>query len=217
MLQYAEAINLIHGLQFGRSSLSISHLSFADDSLIFSRADAAECAHLKSILDKYSAASRQVINYDKSSILISPNASPANVRLLQSTFNLSIVSCHDIYLGLPSMIGRKKSQPFSMLKERIRNKILGWTSKLFSCGGKEILIKVVAQAIPTYSMSVFRLPIGFCSDLQQMVADYWWSHSSSSKGVHWLQWRLLCQPKSEGGMGFRDLIAFNQALLAKQC
>ncbi|KAL9417006.1 hypothetical protein AB3S75_040073 [Citrus x aurantiifolia] len=75
----------------------------------------------------------------------------------------------------------------------------------------------MAQTIPTYSMSVFKLPSDFCAELQQMVANYWWSHSSSSKGFQWLQWRLLCQPKSEGGMGFRDLIAFNQALLAKQC
>lgn len=136
MLQHAEASNLLHGLQFGRSSLSISHLFFADDNLIFACADEAECAHLKRLLDKYSAASGQVINYNKSSFSISPTASPATVNLFERTFNLSIVSYHDKYLGLPSMLGRKMSHSFSMLKERIRNKILGCKSKLISCGGK---------------------------------------------------------------------------------
>lgn len=83
MLRYAEANNLIHGIQFGRAGLSISHLFFTDDSLIFARAATAECAHLKSLLNKYYAASGQVINFGKPSILISSNASSATANLIQ--------------------------------------------------------------------------------------------------------------------------------------
>lgn len=83
MLRYAEASNLIHGIQFGRAGLSISHLLFTDDSLIFARAATAECAHLKSLLDKYSTASGQVINFGKPSILISPNTLSATANLIQ--------------------------------------------------------------------------------------------------------------------------------------
>lgn len=38
-----------------------------------------------------------------------------------------------------------------------------------SSGNKEILIKSVAQAIPTYVMSVFRLPASVCDDLTRMM------------------------------------------------
>ena len=56
------------------------------------------------------------------------------------------------YLGLPSLIGRSKKQVFTEIKERVGKKMLGWKEKLLSIGGKEILIKVVVQAMPTYIM-----------------------------------------------------------------
>ena len=67
-------------------------------------------------------------------------------------------------------------QVFSILKERIGQKLVGWKGRLLSIwgvgGGREILIKAVAQAIPTYTMSCFILPQGLCDDIESMVRNF---------------------------------------------
>lgn len=56
LLIEAEKKELVYGLKFSRA-LSISHLLFADDSLIFSRASSADCRNLKKAFDVYAATS----------------------------------------------------------------------------------------------------------------------------------------------------------------
>ena len=58
-------------------------------------------------------------------------------------------------LAFHLLLGDQKKQVFSTLKERVGQKLTGWKGKLLSMGGKEILIKAVAQAIPSYTMSCF--------------------------------------------------------------
>jgi hypothetical protein len=48
----------------------------------------------------------------------------------------------------------------------------GWKEKLLSKVGKEILIKVVAQAIPTYAMSCFDLTKTLCDDIGTMIGRF---------------------------------------------
>lgn len=127
-----------------------------------------------------------------------------------------IVSVHDKYLGLPTYIGRARTDTFQYIKDRLFTKLKGWQEKLLSDAGKEILIRVVAQALPSHAMSCFLLTNNFCTDLQQMCARFWWGSSTDQRKIHWKSWAGLCVPKERGGLGFWDLHAFNLSLLAKQ-
>ena len=62
---------------------------------------------------------------------------------------------------------------FKDIKLRVLGKISSWQVNLFSCGGKELLIKAVAQTVPAYAMSVFKLPLGLCDDMQKAIASFW--------------------------------------------
>ncbi|KAK3194205.1 hypothetical protein Dsin_025515 [Dipteronia sinensis] len=95
-------------------------------------------------------------------------------------------------------------------------KIHGWSSKVLSVGGKEVLIKAVLQAIPAYAMSLFRLPKGLIADIQMLCCKFWWGSTDAIKKIHWGSWDRLCVRKEDGGINFRNFHVFNQALLAKQ-
>ncbi|XP_021719169.1 uncharacterized protein LOC110686870 [Chenopodium quinoa] len=89
-----------------------------------------------------------------------------------SILGVKKVARHEKYLGLPTIIGRSKKVVFSCLKERIWKKMQGWKEKLLSQAGREVLIKAVAQAIPTYMMGLFRIPEGLISEIHSMIARF---------------------------------------------
>lgn len=93
-----------------------------------------------------------------------------------------------------------------------------------SRAGKEVLIKAVAQAIPTFAMGCFDITKEIrsditkemCEQISTMICRYWWSSQDKENKMHWIKWETLTQPKKEGRLGFRDIHTFNLAMLAKQ-
>lgn len=79
------------------------------------------------------------------------------------------------YLGLPNLLGQKKSVLLGFLKDKIENKIRTWERKPVSKSGQEILIKIVGQALPTYAISVFLLPMDLIKNIERMLTKYWWN------------------------------------------
>lgn len=143
LLLQAEHNHLIQGLKFGKE-LTISHLLFADDSLVFTKASVDSCKNLKAIFDCYAAASGQLFNFEKSSLVFSGSIPKDRAEAIKNIFQLNVVSRHGKYLGLPSMVGRKKTSFFNEVKLKVVSKIASWQHRLFSSGGKEVLIKAVA-------------------------------------------------------------------------
>ena len=89
-------------------------------------------------------------------------------------------SLSERYLGMPTDVGHSKNGTFKYLRDRVWDKIKGWMEKLLSSAGKEVLIKSVAQAIPVYSMSCFRLPRGLCENIMSIIRQFWWGSKQGS-------------------------------------
>jgi len=66
------------------------------------------------------------------------------------------------------------------LKDRICKHINGWLSKNLSWAGMEVLVKAVAQAIPAYALSGFKLPDSFTHSIQSSICNYWWGHENGN-------------------------------------
>ena len=102
----------------------------------------------------------QAINYGKSVVMFSSNIRTDKQNEIIGMLGVEVTNGNSYYLGLPSVLSRSKRVIFGFLKDRLRKRLSSWQIKLFSRAGKSILIKTVAQALPTYSMGVFLSSIG---------------------------------------------------------
>ncbi|KAL9302058.1 putative ribonuclease H domain, reverse transcriptase zinc-binding domain-containing protein [Arabidopsis thaliana] len=72
------------------------------------------------------------------------------------------------------------------------------------------------MALPTYTMSCFKIPKTICQQIESVMAEFWWKNKKEGRGLHWKAWCHLSRPKAVGGIGFKEIEAFNIALLGKQ-
>jgi hypothetical protein len=189
---------------------------FADDSLLFFEGTVDQGQVVKSILDRYEHSTGQLVSLGKCSIMFGDQCSPDVQSELKDILKYETVCFEEKYLGLPVPEGRLKKGKFKGTKEKFSKHASDWCEKYMSSGAKEVLIKSVLQSISTYTMGVFKFPFGLIDDLSQIIRNFWWGDEENRKRMHWMSWDKLTRPKSFGGIGFRDLRVFNQALLARQ-
>ncbi|KAA3461526.1 reverse transcriptase [Gossypium australe] len=204
LLKMAQNEGVLKGVKASRSGPMITHLLFADDCILFGEATRKGAR-------EYGEYSGQCVNFSKSSVFFSSNTIEAMQEEVLRILEVRPSTNMEKYLGLPSLVGRRKKDSFQALKEKVMIRIKGWCNRFLSQGGKEVFIKSVLQAIPTYAMSCFLLLKSFCDELERIIAK-----NHGKRGIQWCQWKNLCCLKEDGGMGFRSLAKFNVALLAKQ-
>ncbi|KAI5400556.1 hypothetical protein KIW84_065444 [Lathyrus oleraceus] len=203
----------IHGIQIFRGTPKVSHLLFTGDYFLFYRATLTEVTNLMGLLRSYAEASGQEINMTKSEVFFSHNICRPAREDMACIMGVHQVLGTSMYLRLPSIIGRSKKANFAFIKDHLLKKINSWRGRSLSKAGKEVMTKLVLQAIPSYIMSDSVILDDIMKDIKKMLNCFWWGGINTNKGVMWLAWEKLMYSKKEGGLGFRD---FNMDMVTKQ-
>ncbi|CAN1761157.1 Transposon TX1 uncharacterized 149 kDa protein [Linum perenne] len=206
----------LKGLKLNRRCPTLTHVLFADDTILFGDASVAEAMHIQKTMETYANITGQSINTQKSAIMFTRHTPQALKDLIAHGLGIPCSPDFGKYLGVPSEWGGPKKDVFKYLLSKMEALGESWKSQCMSHGGKEVLLKAVYQSIPTYIMSCFLLPKDLTNKMNMRLRAFFWGGSMTKKTIHWTNGDTLTKPKWEGGLGFKDFHTFNLALLAKQ-
>ncbi|XP_013589204.1 PREDICTED: uncharacterized protein LOC106297527 [Brassica oleracea var. oleracea] len=173
LLNQAEIQGKKTGMCVARASPPVSHLLFADDSLFFCKAEPRECDEVMKVFKTCEEASGQCINFEKSSLLFGKKIPGSVKETIKSSTGITNEEGMRTYLGIPEDISGSKKKLFTFLKDRLQNRVNGWTGRWVTKGGKEVLIKSIIFALPTYVMYTLLLPLETCENLSSAITQFW--------------------------------------------
>ena len=125
----------IRGVSICKKGPRLTHLFFADDSLVFYKATIAECQNVQNLLNVYEKASGQQLNQNKTGLFFSKSTPPNILNQIKEFLGVQEVKNHEKYLSLPSLVGKHKKASLMFIKEKILAKLQGWKEQLLSQAG----------------------------------------------------------------------------------
>ncbi|XP_060217115.1 uncharacterized protein LOC132644545 [Lycium barbarum] len=196
------------------AKLGITHLSFADDLLLFARGDAASVACIHECFNQFSAAFGLEANMEKSSIYFGGIAQGDKDTILrQLGYGQGELPLR--YLGVPLTTKTLYAIQWQALIEKMADRISSWTAKQLSYAGRIQLVQTVLLGIQAYWSQLFQIPSKVMKLIEAHCRSYIWSGTNLITKRALVSWDKLCSTKYVGGLNLINLKLWNRAALTK--
>ena len=213
MLKKVESEGLIQGFSAGgnaNSSLRISHLLYADDTILFCDANMTQMLYIRMVLTCFEATTGLRVNMSKSEMV--PVGEVQNISVLAESLCCRIGVLPLSYLGMPLGASYKANAVWNPILEKMERRLSGWQKLYLSKGGCLTLLQSTLSSLPTYFLSLFTIPKSVANRLEKLQRDFLWGGMGNNFKHHLVGWDKVCVPKAKGGLGVRSLVLFNKTL-----
>nr|XP_051208064.1 uncharacterized protein LOC127323999 [Lolium perenne] len=214
ILSAAASAGHIHGLVPHLLPGVITHLQYADDTLILIQGSDEDIANLKFLLMCFEDMSGLKINYHKSEVFVlGQRISERNA--IANKLNCKLGNFPFLYLGLPISNRKLTLEQWLFLVRKLAAKIEPWVGRLLTSGGRLILSNSCLDNLPIYAMGLFLLHDGIHARFDSHRSKFFWEGAGPKRKYHLVNWPTVCRPKEVGGLGLLNTKNMNLALLLK--
>lgn len=205
---------LLKGAVIGREKVEVPLLQYADDTIFLLKGTEENVFAVKCLLKNFEVMSGLSVNFEKSFIY--------GVHLERDMLARAadVLGCRVGDLPIPYLgmkIGGRVNgvAGWSEALDRMKHRLSRWDPKTISIGGRVTLVKSVLTSLPLYLLSFLHLPKKVEKQFRSLQRNFLWGGNNMERKVAWVKWEDVCKDRKDGGLGVKDLLIFNKALLSK--
>ncbi|XP_058749947.1 uncharacterized protein LOC131622956, partial [Vicia villosa] len=184
--------------------MNIINLSFADDLLLFAKADLKSISILMEAFKRFAKSTGLTANMQKCKIYYG-NVDIPTKALISHIIEFTEGSLPFRYLGIPLSSKKLSTANCLALVEKMTGKVKKWTNHLLSFAGRLQLVKSVLFAITNYWMQSVPLPKKILHDAEAVCRSFLWSGGDKITRKSPIAWDQAYSPKNKGGLNVIDI------------
>jgi hypothetical protein len=193
--------NIFTGYSVGSVNPTVvSHLQFADDTLLLGVKSCANIHALRVVLVLFEKVSGLKVNFHKS-MLVGVNIGDSWLTEAASILGCTVGKVPFMYLGLPIGGDPLRLSLWEPIVTRIRIRLSRWKNRLLSFGGRLVLLKSGLTSLPVYALFFFKAPSGIISSLESLLSNFFWGGGEGHRKIAWISWQTACMGEEHEGWG----------------
>ncbi|KAL9671136.1 hypothetical protein QQ045_008702 [Rhodiola kirilowii] len=176
MLNNAVKAGLISGVGWGKNGGLLTHLQFANDTVLFYRPVMEEVWIIRHLLRTFAVSSGLEINFKKSRC-VGVGLEDVEVKKFADVLGCPMGRLPMNYLGMQVGANRGRLNTWSPILQKFKLKLASWRSANLSMAGRVVLIKSALSNLPLYYTSMYKMPVAVAQEMDKIQRRFMWGSS----------------------------------------